>query len=134
MSIIPGLTVTVATVRTSYTLGTGIVLGLKLMNTTDSAITLETPAAKTHDFVIKRDGQKVWQWSEGRTFAASVTDLVIPAHQGVSFYETWTQLDATGQPAGVGTYTLEGAALGHQKGGTAVPATPAPLTFSIVQP
>lgn len=131
---IPGLTVTVATNKTSYVPTENVIMSITLANTTDAGIVIEAPTAQQYDFIVKKDGQKVWQWSDGGTFAQTVTALTILAHQTVSFSETWNQNNTAGQAAGVGNYTVEASVAGHVNGGTATPPVPAAAAFAVAQP
>ncbi len=133
-STIEELTVSVATNKTSYVPVENVIMSITLTNTTGSDIVIEAPTAQQYDLIVKKDGQKVWQWSDGRTFAQTATILTILANQSVSFNETWNQNDTAGQAAGVGTYTVEGSVVGHAANGSATPAVPAAVTFAVAQP
>ncbi|MHB8758165.1 MAG: BsuPI-related putative proteinase inhibitor [Bacillota bacterium] len=136
-STIQGLTVSLATDKTSYAPTDKVAITMTVTNTTDADITI-WQGAQAYDFTIKKNGQDLWNWSANRVFPMYIAKKVIAAHQTLTYTEEWDQKDLSGQAAGAGTYTLEGRFLGNLAVGdqtmNSVAGVPAPLTFSIAQP
>jgi len=47
------------------------------------------PTSQTYDFIVERDNQIVWQWSQGRYFTQALTPVAIPGADFIDFPETW---------------------------------------------
>jgi hypothetical protein len=75
-------------------------LGLMVYNRTGVEVVLTFPSSQTHDFVLKREGQTVWQASAGQAYLPAVREERLAAN-GYSIY--WTDLPWL--PAG--TYQAE---------------------------
>ena len=64
-------------------------LGLMVFNDSPSAVNLSFPSSKTHDFILRQNGQKVWQASDGQFYAPTVSQERIAAR---SYRVYWTDL------------------------------------------
>ncbi|HEU4962584.1 MAG TPA: BsuPI-related putative proteinase inhibitor [Bacilli bacterium] len=63
--------------------------------------------AQRFDVVIKRNGEKVWQWSDGRLFAQVMTTLLVAPGDSRVFKAEWPQVDAQGNQVPPGAYEIE---------------------------
>lgn len=55
---------------------------------------------------IDSQGQEVWRWSQGRTFAQVTGEVPLEANEMLSFAETWDQRDDAGQQVSPGNYRI----------------------------
>lgn len=62
-----------------------LALRLTVENTGRSPVDMQFRSAHTVEFVLKRGGQPVWRWSEGRMFAQMITDIRLPPGEPQSF-------------------------------------------------
>lgn len=92
----------------SYAVGERILIGMVARNTTARPLALTFPTAQRHDFVVKKEGRVVWQWSGDMMFAQVVgTDALAPGDSLV-FAGEWDQKLADGTNATLGAYTVYG--------------------------
>ncbi|NLC57826.1 MAG: hypothetical protein GX774_13400 [Armatimonadetes bacterium] len=102
------LAVDLRTDQQTYAPGTPIELTLRLENQGDQPVRLQMSSGQQYDFLVLRDGQEVWRWSQGRSFIQTLTSLVLAPEETRSFTVTWDQRDAQGNPVPPGQYILVG--------------------------
>jgi hypothetical protein len=93
--------------KLSYEQGEPIDMTVRLVNCASQPITRTFPDAQRYDFAAKtRDGDEVWRWSRGMTFAEVQGEETYQPAEQLTFTETWDQLDNEGQPLEPGQYEL----------------------------
>jgi len=93
--------------KLSYEQGEPIDMTLRLLNCASQPITRSFPDAQRYDFAAKtRDGDEVWRWSRGMSFAQVQGEETYQPSEQLTFTETWDQLDNEGQPLEPGQYEL----------------------------
>jgi len=91
---------------------------LALTNTGDEEIVAEMPSGQKGDIVLRRDGQEVYRWSEGRAFTMALVNEAFEPGETKTFELEEDELDV--EP---GDYQLEATS-------TAVPQ-PSPITRTV---
>jgi len=92
----------------SYAVGEVIKLGLEVTNTTTRSVTLTFPTAQRFDFVARKGGKPIWQWSSDMMFAQVEGRETIAPGGSLEFTAEWNQRLADGTNPGLGAYTLQG--------------------------
>ena len=93
--------------KLGYEQGEPIEMTVRLVNCASQPITRTFPDAQRYDFAAKtRDGDEVWRWSSGMTFAEVQGEETYQPAEQLTFPETWDQLDNEGQPLEPGQYEL----------------------------
>jgi hypothetical protein len=93
--------------KLSYEQGEPIDMTLRLVNCASAPITRTFPNAQRYDFAAKiSDGDEVWRWSSGMSFAEVQGEKTYQPAEQLTFPETWDQLDNEGQPLEPGQYEL----------------------------
>lgn len=87
-------------------LGNEVDLFLNICNFTDKDITKTLSSSQIYDFVIKKNGTKVWQWSDDYSFLTVMQDVTIKEGEVVACAAQWT-------PKTTGDYTVEAYFLGE---------------------
>lgn len=95
---------TLASSKSVYSKGEPVELLLTVINTSKTPLTVPFSSAKQYDFVIKKDGQEVWRWSQGKMFAMALTQLKLEPRGGNLYRATWSQADGSKKQVGPGTY------------------------------
>jgi hypothetical protein len=68
----------------------GAKLTLRVVNLDDRQVEINFPTGQTHDFVVvDSTGAEVWRWSQGRLFTSSLQNMLVGAHDTVTFEEEW---------------------------------------------
>ena len=81
-------------------LGDKVYIAFEAKNNTSQTITQQVASGKIYDFVISRNGQKVWQWSDDYSFIQATQQLVFNPGDALSAAVDW-------QPNTIGTYKVE---------------------------
>lgn len=81
---------------------------LKVCNDSGSAVEREFGNAMRYDFEVSRDGEKVWRWSEGRSFAQVVGTERFEPGACKTWSEEWNGRDSSGMLAPTGSYRVVG--------------------------
>ena len=87
-----------------YQPGEAVDLVLTVTNRSEEALTLRFSSAKQYDFVIKKDGRELWQWSKGKMFAMALTSLRLGPAESRRFHGSWPQTDPSGRQVEPGSY------------------------------
>ena len=73
-----------------YRVGTALSVQCVITNTSDRDVTLSFPTEQQYDWsIVECHGTTVFDWAEGRTFAAQLTTLTIPAGGSTTFEGSW---------------------------------------------
>lgn len=88
--------------------GNEVKFSLKITNNTDKDITKTFSSGQRFDYIVKKDGKKVWQWSEDKNFIAVIQNINFKAHESIYYSEAW-------KPAEIGNYTVEAYFFGDSK-------------------
>jgi hypothetical protein len=76
---------------------------LQVTNGTEAAVPLEFSSGQSYDFVVVRDNQEIWRWSEGQFFTMALRSESLEPGGTLRFEDSWTP------PAGAsGEYTVVG--------------------------
>jgi hypothetical protein len=83
---------------------------MTVRNELETDATVEFSTARQADFVVVRNGtaDEVWQWSDGRTFAQTRTELTFVAGETKTFNVIWNQTSENGVQVRSGTYQARG--------------------------
>lgn len=110
--------VTVGTDKKVYRSGEPIKITLLAKNTQKSDVSLQFSSGQMFDIEIRRgkdkNGEKVWQWAEGRMFTMALQSKTLTTNQSLTFQESYGSKEmerANGKPAvklTPGIYTLVG--------------------------
>lgn len=90
--------------KPAYSKGEPIELSLTVSNSSKTPVTLRFSSAKQYDFIVKKDGQEVWRWSQGRMFAMALTEFTLEPQKSKSYRAAWPQTDGNKKSVGPGTY------------------------------
>lgn len=96
------------TAQDTYPHGAPVEMVLRIQNTGDAPVRLLMPTGQQYDFVVRRDGQEVWRWSQGRVFTQAVTFLTLAPDETQTFTVVWNQRDNRGNAVAPGRYTITG--------------------------
>ena len=94
--------------KPAYSNGEPVELSLTVTNVTKEPVTLTFRSAKQYDFLIKKDGQELWRWSEGKMFAMVLTHLKLNPEETKIFRVVWPQTDKTNHQVNPGSYEAVG--------------------------
>jgi hypothetical protein len=93
--------------KLTYRQGEPIKMTMRLVNCASEPITRTFPSAQRYDFAAKtEEGEEVWRWSNGMSFADEKGEETYQPSQQLTFTETWDQLDNEGQQVEPGQYQL----------------------------
>ncbi len=105
--VVRGLRLILFTDKRVYQRGESIKITLTKTNTTDDPITLRYPTSQIIEITATNaQGNVVWRWSEGRTFAQFQRVITIFEGGTQVITEFWNQLDNNGRQVPPGTYTI----------------------------
>lgn len=79
---------------------------LQVANKTGKDITKQFASGQRYDFIVKKDGKKVWQWSDDYSFIQVIQNVNIKDGQTLYYTESW-------KPEEVGLYTVEAYFMGE---------------------
>lgn len=86
-----------------YKTGEEIVVKINAYNPQNSKIILDFSSGQRYDFYLKKNGQEVWRWSEGKFFTMALAREEIAPGQELEY-----QADIPSQELAPGRYTLAG--------------------------
>jgi uncharacterized protein (DUF58 family) len=96
-----GFSIRLTTDRTVYASGDAIEMILEVSNRTNKEITLNFRDAQRFDFVIRKNGETLWLWSEGKMFAQVLGEKRLGPNESVAYTARFAEKLAPG------TYTVE---------------------------
>jgi hypothetical protein len=88
-----GLQLILSTDKAAYQSKEPIVIVLTLTNEGLRPIKLTFPSAQKYDFIVRKDKEEIWRWSEDKMFALMLTELTLQPNQSLTYEEIWTQED-----------------------------------------
>ena len=103
-----------------------IVITLTLANKGLKPMEITFPSAQKYDFIVKKDKEEIWRWSQDKMFAMMLTKLVLQPNQSFTYKEIWTQEDDEGGYVLPGTYEIIGILKTHPE------IVSRPLTIKII--
>lgn len=109
--------------KANYELGETVEITLSLNNQGAETATFQFSTGQMYDFVVLREGQRIWQWSHGRAFTQAFTTLTLKAGERKVFAEQWNQRGTGGQQVASGTYEMMAV---FPAGGLRIPAPVGP--------
>lgn len=89
-------------------IGRGKTFTLKVCNTTSGTVKREFGTSQRYDFEVKRDGELVWRWSDGRVFTQVVGEETWKAKECKTWAEEWDATNSDGAPVPTGDYEAAG--------------------------
>ncbi|MFQ5949103.1 MAG: BsuPI-related putative proteinase inhibitor, partial [Nitrospiria bacterium] len=102
------LQLSLSTDQAAYLPGQPVRLTLTLTNPGNIDITLSFRSSQQTDFVIRRDKQEIWRWSDGRMFAQVLTQMKLGPNERRAFHAIWDQKDREVRQVPVGSYEAVG--------------------------
>lgn len=78
---------------------------LEIKNNTNKDIATQFSSGQRYDFIVKKDGKKVWRWSDDYNFITVIQNLIIAPGEKQTYTADWVS-------TGPGTYTVEGYFMG----------------------
>lgn len=98
------------TPRSEFAPGAPITFELSVRNRRGTEVAVQFPGGQQFDFVVLASGTRrvLWQWSHGRSFAQTPTEIVFAPGATETFTATWSQVDDAGQPLPPGDYEARG--------------------------
>lgn len=97
----------IRTDKAKVPVGEAVKMTLTLVNEGEQVREYRFGSTQRFDVVVERDGQKVWQWSDGRMFAQVLTALMIAPGDSRVFVAEWGQKDAKGRQVAAGKYVIK---------------------------
>ena len=99
--LLPSLTVTTASGAVTF--------NLQVTNVSDAPIELVFPDGQSAEFVVRRNGEEIWRWSDGQMFTQAVRQITLAPGESRSYSGEWRPGGGTtGQFVAVGTLTASG--------------------------
>ena len=89
--------------KSMYVMDEDVSMSVAVTNAGSSLVELVFGSAQRYDFVVLKDGDEVWRWSQGRVFAMNLGLLYLEPGEKQFFRETWKLVDVI-----PGCYTLKG--------------------------
>jgi hypothetical protein len=81
---------------------------LVVRNVSGRTLRLTFPTAQRFDFVVSKDREPVWSWSEGRSFAQSLERMTLAPGDSLVYDFTWDGKLAGGRLPRLGRYSARG--------------------------
>lgn len=92
-----------------YKRGEKIKLTIKARNDGQRPVILPLPTAKQYDFTVRnKDGEMVWQWSNGKFFINMLQSMIFALREEKVYTQDWNMKDNSGRTVPAGIYTIEG--------------------------
>lgn len=92
----------------SYVVGERVRMKLVATNAANGEVSLSFPTAQRFDFVVRRAGRVVWQWSADMMFAQVLGSEALGAGETLVFEAEWDQRFQDGTNPVLGAYTVRG--------------------------
>lgn len=89
-------------------LGDEVDFNLTIENRSDYEITKHFTSGQRYDFIVKKDGKKVWQWSDGIDFISVIQNIVFEPEDKETYSIDW-------EPEKTGKYTVEAYFMGESR-------------------
>jgi hypothetical protein len=102
------LVLLLATDRPSYGPGSPVIFTIAVDNPSTAPVTVAFSSAQLYDIAVRAGGSEVWRWSDGRAFAAALTERDFPPGVTLLGRERWDRHDAVGVALPSGQYQIVG--------------------------
>ncbi|HBQ28774.1 MAG TPA: hypothetical protein DD719_05150 [Desulfotomaculum sp.] len=138
--IVDGLLYILTTEKARFLRREPILFTLTKLNITSAPVTLNYRSSQRFDFVVLKDNQEIWRWSEDQFFAQVMERISIRPGEAQIFSALWDQRDNSGQLVAPGSYIVRGYNLAEELRRRFIPTTirirlaPAPLPPPITCP
>jgi len=99
-----GFGLTLTTDKAVYSPGEPISITLTVFNYTQDTITFTFASSQWYDFVVKKEGKKIWRWSEEKAFAQVMGEERINTGEKLAYKETYRPK----KELALGTYSVAG--------------------------
>lgn len=76
-------------------------------NTSDRAVTYQTPSGQRFDFEVLKGKEVVWNWAHGRMFTMAIGSVTLQPGQSRVFQAQWDLKDNRGSTVAPGTYQVQ---------------------------
>lgn len=113
----PAVSLTLRSDRAEYASGQPVELALELVNRGRGPVSMTVPTSQLYEFAIARDGREIWRWSEGKLFAAQVTEVLLGPGQTGLYKAVWDGKARDGRFVSPGRYVVTGVWIGGQQVG-----------------
>ena len=94
--------------KQSYSPKEPILIQLIVTNKMSKVFKSTFASAQRYDFVVRKEKEEIWRWSEDKMFAMVLTEFILPPQQSVTYQERWTQQDEEGRTIPAGKYEIIG--------------------------
>ncbi len=89
-----------------YNVGESVEIRLVATNRGAQPATFQFSTGQMYDFIAMANGQRFWQWSQGRAFTQALTALTLQPGEATVFHERWDQRDGQDRQVPGGKYEL----------------------------
>lgn len=111
------LVATFSTSQTHYSRLNPAQLTLTITNVTSTPVTVSFAGEQLYDFAARNaNGDVVWTWSHGKTFAEVPSEVVLGPGEYLEFTQSWSFSTNDGSLLMDGVYTVSGSFLGQYAG------------------
>ena len=86
--------------------GNEMTFTLNIKNDQNNIVTKDLTSGQVYDFVVKKDGNQVWRWSNGKGFTMQMGTITFKPGEVLGCAEKWT-------PSSTGNYIVEAYFLGE---------------------
>lgn len=83
-----------------------VTFSLNIKNDTEKDVVKELTSSQQYDFIVKKDGKKLWQWSDNYSFLTVMGTIKIAVGESVAYGASW-------KPEKEGSYTVEAYFIGE---------------------
>lgn len=102
------LQLTLTVEQSEYKSGIPIKAVMTVMNSSDTAKTIEFRSGKRFDLIVYKDGTEIWRLSSGMMYTMMISHQTIEPGAILKFEGVWRQTDIRGQQVEPGTYQMKG--------------------------
>lgn len=88
--------------------GRGVQFTLRVCNPHSEAVTSRFDDGQRYDFLVRRDGELVWRWSDGQVFTQEIGQMRWRPQECRTWTEAWDGMRSSGAPATPGTHEAVG--------------------------
>jgi hypothetical protein len=86
-----------------------IAIALTVLNQNSVSNKVTFTSGRKYDFYLYKNGQLIWQWSQGLMFSMAISNLVLEPQKPLTYVAIFNQKLPNGQPIEPGHYKLFGA-------------------------
>jgi hypothetical protein len=78
-----------------YSVGEEVKISVTVTNKCLNPVELIFTSAQRYDFIVLKDGEEVWRWSNSKMFAMVIESLLLKSGEKQTYMETWKPKDIT---------------------------------------